>query len=85
MHLESKALNEPGIDVPRGHSPETVERLREALASGAPAVPETRRPDFFEVQTDHEVFYIHVSPVTGRITLLATWAAEPEPQFAEIA
>lgn len=66
------------IEDPRGHSPEIVERLRQALASGAPAIPEARRPGFFEVHADEHVFYIHISPVTQRITLLATWACEPE-------
>jgi hypothetical protein len=66
------------IEDPRGHSPEIVERLRQALASGVPAIPEARRPGFFEVHADEHVFYIHISPVTQRITLLATWSCEPE-------
>ena len=62
---------------PRGHSSEVVERLRQALASGAPVIPEARRPGFFEVYADEHVFYIHISPVTQRVTLLATWSGEP--------
>jgi hypothetical protein len=66
------------IEDPRGHSPETLRRLREALASDAPVNPDARRPNFFEVQAEDQVFYIHISPITQRITLLATWACEPE-------
>jgi hypothetical protein len=66
------------IEDPRGHSPEIVVRLRQALASVAPAIPEARRPGFFEVYADDHVFYIHISPVTQRITLLARWSCEPE-------
>lgn len=73
------------IEDPRGHSPETVRRLREALASGAPAAPDTRRASFFEIQADDQVFYIHVSPVTHKITLLATWSREPELEIARSA
>jgi hypothetical protein len=73
------------IEDPRGHSPETVRRLRQALASGAPAVPDARRPGFFEIQSDDQVFYIHVSPVTQQVTLLATWSREPELETAHSA
>ena len=38
----------------------------------------TRRPGFFEIQADEEVFYVHVSTVAQKITLLATWSREPE-------
>jgi hypothetical protein len=75
--FESGFAPDSAIEDPRGHSSEVVERLRQALASGAPAVPEARRPGFFEVRADEHVFYIHISPVTQRITLLATWSVEP--------
>ena len=76
--FESEFALDSAIEDPRGHSSEVVERLRQALASGAPAVPEAGRPGFFEVHADEHVFYIHISPVTQRITLLATWSGEPE-------
>jgi hypothetical protein len=82
MQFESGFRADSRIEDPRGHSPEIVQRLRRALASGAPAVPEARRPGFFEVHADEHVFYIHVSPLTQRITLLATWFCEPVLQAA---
>ena len=85
MALEFRLTAEPKIEDPRGHSPETVLRLRQALACGAPAAPDARRPGFFEIQADDKVFYIHVSPATQKITLLATWAHEPELKIAHSA
>jgi hypothetical protein len=80
MHLEL-GRTDLQIQDPRGHSPETVRRLHQALASGAPAIPDARRPGFFEIQAG-EVFYVHISPVTQKITLLATWAREAELEIA---
>jgi hypothetical protein len=74
------------IEDPRGHSAETLQRLRQALVSGAPTSPDERRPGFFEVQADEQVFYVHISPVTHRVILLATWAHEPQlPELEEVA
>lgn len=73
------------IEDPRRHAPQVLERLQQALASGAPAVPDARRPGFFEIRAGEEVFYIHVSPVTRRITMLATWSYAPEATELEVA
>jgi hypothetical protein len=73
------------IEDPRGHSAETLQRLRQALTSGAPANPDERRPGFFEVQAEDQVFYVHISPVTHRVILLATWAHEPQLPELEVA
>jgi hypothetical protein len=83
--LELEYTAELKIEDPRGHSPETVRRLREALASGAPAEADARRPNFFEIQASDEVFYIHVSPLTHRVTLLAAWPHEPAWEIARSA
>ena len=85
MRFELELTAASKIEDPRGHSPETLRRLREAIASGAPATPDTRRPRFFEIQADDQVFYIHVSPATQKITLLATWSPEPELEVASSA
>jgi hypothetical protein len=83
--FESGFALDSTIEDPRGHSPEIVGRLRQSLASGAPAIPEARRPGFFEVHADDHVFYIHISPVTQRITLLATWSVQPELETVPLA
>ena len=84
MRFELELTAASKIEDPRGHSPETLRRLREAIASGAPATPDARRLGFFEIQSDDQVFYIHVSPAQ-KITLLATWSHEPELEVASSA
>ncbi len=66
----------------RNHSPEIVEKLRQLLGSGTPATADPHRSHFYEVQNCSEVFYIHVSPNTGKVYLLATWKKDPEPAAA---
>jgi len=57
----------------RNHPAETVEKLRDLLVSGAPATADPHRCHFYEVQNCSDVFYIHVSPNSGKVYLLATW------------
>lgn len=85
MHLELGPTAELKILDPRGHSAETLLRLRQALSSGAAATPDARRADFFEIQDGGQVFYIHLSPATRKITFLATWSHEPEFEIAHSA
>jgi hypothetical protein len=61
------------IDDLRKHSGEQVETLRNLLAAGAPAQPDPHRDDFYEVADGSRVFYIYISPVTGKVVLLAVW------------
>ena len=72
MHFEQ----EPNIRDLRNHPAETVETLRRLLASGARVEADPKRPNFYELQHGPEVFYIYLSPVTGQILLLATWASD---------
>ncbi len=58
------------------HPTETVAALRSLLAGGASTIPDPKRTGFYEVESDSVVYYIHVSPVTGRVLLLATWQNE---------
>ena len=60
-----------------GHYPEhIVNRLSAVLSDGAPARPDPRRKGFYDVADGERVFFIHVSPVSGKVWLLATWAVE---------
>jgi hypothetical protein len=61
------------IEDPRNHPAETVLALRDLLSSGATIVPDPKRCRFYEVQSDSLVYYIHVSPVSGSVLLLAIW------------
>jgi hypothetical protein len=60
----------------RNHPEETVMTLRDLLAGGAKIVPDPKRSGFYEVGSASLVYYIYVSPASGRITLLATWPSE---------
>jgi hypothetical protein len=58
------------------HSTETVAALRGLLAGGASSIADPKRSGFYEIESDLVVYYIHVSPVTGKVLLLATWQNE---------
>jgi hypothetical protein len=64
------------VDLGR-HSQQTIEGLRELLAAGATVRPDARRPGFFDVDSGSDTYFIHVSPVTGNILLLAAWKNHP--------
>ena len=66
----------------RNHPAETVITLRGLLAGGATLIPDAKRRGFYEVESGALVYYIHVSPVTGNILLLATWPNEAVPAGA---
>jgi hypothetical protein len=61
------------------HPKKAVADLRCLLASGVSTIADPKRSGFYEVESDSLVYYIHVSPVTGKILLLATWQNEGVP------
>ncbi|MHB8527478.1 MAG: hypothetical protein ACYC92_10070 [Candidatus Acidiferrales bacterium] len=67
------------IEDPRHHSQERVETLRRLLAGGARVESDPKRPDFYEVESGSDIYYIHISPVTGNILLLAAWPKNGVP------
>lgn len=69
MKLEHELM----IEDPKHNSPERIETLRQLLAGGARVEEDPKRSDFFEVESGSEIYYIHISPITGKILLLATW------------
>ncbi|MGH9704990.1 MAG: hypothetical protein ACRD4K_16565 [Candidatus Acidiferrales bacterium] len=71
-----RLTHEPEIEDARSHSPETIDTLRALLAGGARVLADPKRPNFYELEHGSEVFYIHLSPVSGNILLLATWSNE---------
>ncbi len=68
----------------RNHSAETVEKLRQLLASGAQAQPDPHRADFYELESHTQVFYIHISPINGKVMLLATWLKDGQAAVAGV-
>lgn len=74
----------PKMEALHSYPAGTLERLAQLLAMGAPARPDPKRDSFFEVESDSEVFYLHVSPVTGRVLLIGTWAKLATPTTSTV-
>jgi hypothetical protein len=60
----------------RNHPEELVRSLETLLASGANVTPDPKRPGYYEVESGARVYYINISPNSGKILLLATWPTE---------
>ena len=61
------------IENPREYDDVAIEDLRHLLRARIPANPDPRRENFYEIKGPGETFYIHVSPVSGNVVLLAKW------------
>jgi hypothetical protein len=66
----------------RNYPAEIVEGLHGSLVAGADARPDPHRKGFYDVSSGARVFFIHVSPVSGNVMLLATWCKEQAPEAA---
>lgn len=66
----------PLIDNLRNYPEHLVARLGALLQAGAAAQPDPRRKGFYDVADGDRVFFIHLSPVSGKVWLLASWAVE---------
>jgi len=64
------------IEDVRNHPIETVKMLRDLLLNGSRVTPDPKRSGFYEVEDAWTVYYIHMSPITGKVLLLATWPSE---------
>jgi hypothetical protein len=62
------------------HSAATVISLGILLAGTVNITPDLKRKGFYEVEDGSTVYYIHVSPASGNIFLLATWEKLAAPQ-----
>lgn len=71
--MKLRLTKEPIIDNLRNHPAEMVEKLRGLLVAGAPAYPDPHRRNFYEVENCSKVYYIHLSPMNGKVMFLAAW------------
>ena len=62
------------IENPRLYPIEIVDQLRTALSNGAKLRANEGRINFYDLATENRTYFIYVSPVSGDITLIATWA-----------
>ena len=51
-----------------------VDQLRIALSNGAELHADESRRKFYDLDTEGRTYFIYVSPVSGSVTLIATWA-----------
>ena len=66
------------IENPRQYAAHAVEQLRQLLAAGKLAQLDPKRQNFFEIESEDETYYIHVSPITGNVVLLARWIRQAD-------
>ena len=62
----------------RNYPAEIVDRLRTLLITGATAFADIHRENFYDVVEGARVYFIHISPMTNKVILLATWLTEKE-------
>jgi hypothetical protein len=55
----------------RNHSQELIAQLRDLLAGGANVTPDAKRPHFYEVKHPGHLYFIYISPNTGKVLLIA--------------
>jgi hypothetical protein len=70
------------IENPRAYSNHAVEGLRNLLAAGSHGQSDPTRDHFYQLEDERNAYYIHVSPITGNVILLAKWARQPEHCYA---
>jgi hypothetical protein len=66
------------IENPREYDLGTVEGLRVLMEVGIPARRDPHRENFYEMEGTCETYYIHISPVSGNVMLLAKWLRQPQ-------
>ena len=58
----------------RNHSQGLIAQLRDILATGANVTPDPKRPHFYEVKHPGQLYFIYISPNTGKVLLVAGWS-----------
>ncbi len=66
------------IENPREYELGAVEHLRYLLEVGSPTQRDPHRDNFYEIESDSETYYIHISPISGNVVLLAKWLRQPQ-------
>lgn len=61
------------LENPREYDARAIEHLRHLLKARIPAQQDPQRENFYEIKSHGETYYIHVSPVSGNVVLLAKW------------
>ena len=73
------AKQPPILEDIRNHTPEQLAELRLLLSSCAPSRPDPRRPGFFEIDGESEVFYVFRYPNGSKVLLIGVWQRQRDP------
>jgi hypothetical protein len=84
MNMMTITKEPPILEDLRSHTPEQLAELRLLLGAGAPSRPDPRRPGFFEVDGESDVFYIFKYPSGTKVLLVGVWERVRD-RVAEIA
>jgi hypothetical protein len=79
MFLRLKRL--PGVDNLRNYPAEIIKELEDLLLWGGSAVPDRKRKGFYDLENYERTFFIQISPITGKVVLLAAWRKALFRQF----
>jgi hypothetical protein len=71
------------IENPRNYEADAVENLRILLANGGEAERDPRRKYFYHLEDNNSAYYIHISPITGNVVLLAKWVHQPQSAYVD--
>jgi hypothetical protein len=66
-----------GVDNARNYPTEIIRELEHLLLAGGSASPDPRRRSFYDLEGRERTFFIHISPINGRVVLVATWLRAP--------
>jgi hypothetical protein len=77
---------QPSIDNLQNYPAEVVDQLGKLLVEGVSARQDPRRKNFYDVEDADRAFFIHLSPLTGKVILLAAWRllGSPFTSFEEV-
>ena len=62
-----------GVDNVRNYPPETIKEVEQLLLAGVSASPDPKRKNFYDLESQERTFFIHISPINGRVVLVAVW------------
>lgn len=71
------------IENPRDYAAHAVEDLRHLLLAGGQAERDPRREHFINLEGETSAYYIHISPITGNVMLLAKWSRQPSNCYVD--
>jgi hypothetical protein len=76
------AKQPPLLEDLRNHTSEQLAELRLLLDSSAPSRPDPRRPGFFEIDGEANVFYIFRYPSGSKVLLVGVWERDRVAELA---